>query len=174
MRHGRRRFRQDSTCPALLRCHARLNPVTRTGLSPSADRLSRRFRFLAESLCMVLQPRVRLDAHGLGSSHFDRHYSGNRCFFLFLQVLRCFSSLRSPHLSDGLQPSTAGVPPFGHLRINSCLQIPGAFRSLPRPSSLSEAKASSVRSSSLSLLVNHTRRLNFNVSCFYSFCLMKL
>ena len=52
---------------------------------------------------------------------------------------------------DGLQSSTAGVPPFGHLRINSCLQIPGAFRSLPRPSSLSEAKASSVRSCSLSL-----------------------
>ena len=42
------------------------------------------------------------------------------------------------------------VPPFGYRRINSCLQIPGAFRSLPRPSSLLEAKASSVRSSSLS------------------------
>ena len=35
--------------------------------------------------------------------------------------------------------STMGVPPFGHLRINSCLQIPGAFRSLPRPSSPPEA-----------------------------------
>ena len=43
---------------------------------------------------------------GLGSVRFDRHYSGHRCFFLFLQVLRCFSSLRSPRLiavSD-LQP----------------------------------------------------------------------
>ena len=29
---------------------------------------------------------------GLGSSHFARRYSGNRCFFLFLRVLRCFSS----------------------------------------------------------------------------------
>ena len=27
------------------------------------------------------------------------------------------------------------VAPFGHLRINSCLRIPAAFRSLPRPSS---------------------------------------
>ena len=51
----------------------------------------------------------------------------------------------------GDRPSACRVTPFGHLRINSCLQIPGAFRSLPRPSSLSEAKASSVRSSSLSL-----------------------
>ena len=47
MRHGRRRFRQDSSCPALLRWHPPRSPVTRTGLSPSPARLSRRFRFLA-------------------------------------------------------------------------------------------------------------------------------
>ena len=29
---------------------------------------------------------------GLGSSHFARRYFGNRCFFLFLRLLRCFSS----------------------------------------------------------------------------------
>ena len=33
---------------------------------------------------------------GLGSFPFARRYSENRFFFLFLQVLRCFSSLRSP------------------------------------------------------------------------------
>ena len=49
-----------------------------------------------------------------------------------------------------VRPSTLRVPPFRYLRINSCLQIPGAFRSLPRLSSLLEAKASSVRSCSLS------------------------
>jgi hypothetical protein len=32
----------------------------------------------------------------LGSSRFARRYSGNRIFFLFLQVLRCFSSLGVP------------------------------------------------------------------------------
>ena len=32
---------------------------------------------------------------GLGSSSFARHYSRNRFFFLFLWVLRCFSSPRS-------------------------------------------------------------------------------
>jgi hypothetical protein len=31
---------------------------------------------------------------GLGCSHFVRHYFGNRVCFLFLQLLRCFSSLR--------------------------------------------------------------------------------
>ena len=41
------------------------------------------------------------------------------------------------------------------------MRIPGAFRSLPRPSSLPEAKASSVRSSSLSrtFRMNHLRHL---------------
>src|SRR5699024_4965941 len=29
---------------------------------------------------------------GLGSSRFARRYSGNRFFFLFLRVMRCFSS----------------------------------------------------------------------------------
>ena len=35
---------------------------------------------------------------GLGSSSFARHYSRNRFFFLFLWVLRCFSSPRSLHI----------------------------------------------------------------------------
>ena len=39
------------------------------------------------------------------------------------------------------------VSPFGHLRITSCLQIPAAFRSLPRPSSAPSAKAFALRPS---------------------------
>jgi hypothetical protein len=35
---------------------------------------------------------------GLGCSHFARHYSGNHGCSLFLRVLRCFSSPRSPLL----------------------------------------------------------------------------
>ena len=35
---------------------------------------------------------------GLGYSHFARRYSGNHFCFLFLGVLRCFSSPRSPLL----------------------------------------------------------------------------
>jgi hypothetical protein len=47
---------------------------------------------------------------GLGSAPFARHYSGYRLFFLFLRVLRCFSSPGSPTLTSvlGLQPS--GLP----------------------------------------------------------------
>ena len=41
------------------------------------------------------------------------------------------------------------VPPFGHPRIQACLQLPEDFRSLPRPSSPVCAKASTVRTYSL-------------------------
>jgi hypothetical protein len=34
--------------------------------------------------------------YGLGSFPFARRYLGNRYYFLFLGVLRCFSSPRSP------------------------------------------------------------------------------
>ena len=53
-------------------------------------------------------------------------------YFLFLRVLRCFSSPRWPWLC---QCPCGRVSPFGHPRISSYLPIPAAFRSLSRPSS---------------------------------------
>ena len=38
------------------------------------------------------------------------------------------------------------VSPFGHPRVEDCLRLTEAYRSLPRPSSPSRAKASTVRS----------------------------
>jgi hypothetical protein len=46
-------------------------------------------------LIVVLQPHDCRNNHGLGCSPFARHYWGNHYCFLLLQVLRCFSSLRS-------------------------------------------------------------------------------
>src|SRR5690606_13143522 len=46
-------------------------------------------------------------------------------------------------------PLAGWVSPFGHLRINACCQLPGAFRRLPRPSSPLTAKASTVCALSL-------------------------
>ena len=58
----------------------------------------------------------------LGCSRFARRYWGNRSFFLFLQILRCFSSLRSPlqtyEFSLGWQHlSHCRVSPFRNLRV---------------------------------------------------------
>ncbi len=44
--------------------------------------------------------------------------------------------------AEGLTVLTVWVSPFGNLRINARLQLPVAYRSLPRPSSSPGAKAS--------------------------------
>ena len=46
---------------------------------------------------------------GLGSSHFARRYFGNRCFFLFLRLLRCFSSPGSPPYVMDWRMDTKGL-----------------------------------------------------------------
>jgi hypothetical protein len=86
---------------------------------------------------------------GLGCSPFARRYWGNRNCFLFLRVLRWFTSpgwLRHPMNSDGaLEDYPRGVAPFGNLRVKACLRLTEAYRSLPRPSSPVCAKASTAR-----------------------------
>ena len=53
-------------------------------------------------------PGTRRNAAGLGSSPFARRYWENRCYFLFLRVLRCFSSPRSPQCYTDV-----GIAPYG-------------------------------------------------------------
>ena len=90
---------------------------------------------------VVLQPQLCRNIAGLGSFPFARHYSGNHYYFLFLCLLRCFSSAR---LRICNYPSGNQVSPFRNLRINSYLLIPVAYRSLSRLSSPLRAKASPV------------------------------
>ena len=52
---------------------------------------------LSQVYIVVLQPRNCRNNYGLGYFHFARRYFGNRCFFLFLLLLRCFSSEGWPH-----------------------------------------------------------------------------
>ena len=76
--------------------------ISRTGLSPSAASLSRLFRYPSVvPLSPVLQPRRCRNTDGLGSCAFARHYWRNHCCFLFLRVLRCFSSPGWPLSSTG-------------------------------------------------------------------------
>ena len=87
---------------------------------------------------------------GLGSSAFARRYLRNRCFFLFLRVLRCFSSPGSLPYVMNWRMDTWGVlkwvSPFRNLRIKGYLLLPEAYRSLSRLSSALSAKASTLRS----------------------------
>ena len=92
----------------------------------------------------------------MASFHFARRYLGNRqIFFLFLRLLRCFSSpgsLRIPMDSVyGDRGLLRRVSPFRHLRVTGYLLLTAAFRSLSRLSSALSAKASSLRSLQLNL-----------------------
>ena len=52
------------------------------------------------SCCSHIAVRTPSCTHdGLGSFPFARRYLGNRCFFLFLPVLRCFSSRSAPRMT---------------------------------------------------------------------------
>ena len=108
---------------------------------------------LLNSLNQLCSPNPRwISSSGLGSSYFARHYSRNRFFFLFLWVLRCFSSPRSLHIHYFTYVWITGLfPPaeFPHSDIygyNGYLLLPIAFRSLSRPSSALGAKAFTLRS----------------------------
>ena len=85
---------------------------------------------------------------GLGCSAFARRYLRNRVFFLFLRVLRCFSSPGSPPCVMDWRMNTQGVPawvsPFRDPWIKGYLRLPMAYRSLSRLSSALSAKASAL------------------------------
>ena len=86
--------------------------------------------------------------------------SGITCCFLFLRLLRCFSSPGSlPNVMDWRMDNwrfSSWVSPFRNLRITGYLLLPEAFRSLSRLSSALSAKASTLRSSSLNLHIQHS------------------
>ena len=124
--------------------YCRCLPISITRLSLSMAGFPKTLLLSFSSLLQSITPdRTR---SGLGSFPFARRYSENRCFFLFLRVLRCFSSPGSlPYVmywrmdDSGLH---CRVSPFGYLRVIRCLLLTAAFRSLSRPSSAPSAKAS--------------------------------
>ena len=138
-------------------------PASLTGLSPSTAGLSRTVPLQLQVISAVLTP---VCSHsGLGSFHSARRYSGNHFCFLFLRLLRCFSSPGSPpHPMDSgtdTQAFPAWVSPFRHLRILAYLPLPAAFRSLSRLSSAPSARASAL----CSFLLNRLRHAGPSLRC---------
>ena len=127
--------------------------LTGTGLSPSVAGFPKAVPLDVAVACAVRTPRRT--RHGLGSSGFARRYSRNRCFFLFLRLLRCFSSPGSLRMAMdspyGDRSLSGRVSPFRHPRLVGYLLLPVAFRSLSRLSSALSAKASTLRSFLLDL-----------------------
>ena len=101
-------FRQDSSCPALLRILVSRPTqdtaiVQLTCLYGPFTLFGRTFQIVpvhSRLIVAVLLPRRCRNNVGLGSFPFARRYLGNRCFFLFLLLLRCFSSEGWPPSPD--------------------------------------------------------------------------
>ena len=87
--------------------HLSLRSVSPTGLSPSMVDLSRSFGYRSFDPLWWSHDPEPPKRFGLGSSPFARRYSGNLVCFLFLWVLRCFTS-----------PGT----------LSNCLEYPDFFR----------------------------------------------
>ena len=135
---------------------------SRTGLSPSLAGFPK--TFLLGSTNQLCGPNPTVHAPWFGLFPFRSpllwksiFLSNERtCFFLFLRLLRCFSSPGSlPYVMDWRMDdwsSSSRVSPFRHLRISGYLLLPAAFRSLSRLSSALSAKASTLRSFLLDLV----------------------
>ena len=125
---------------------ALLLSISDTRLSRFLAGLPRPFSYQLQINYAVLTPKDK--SSGLGSFPFARRYSGNRCFFLFLRVLRCFSSPGSPHAPMCSVHDGGGllrrVPPFRNRWLKGYLLLPNAYRSLSRLSSALSAKASAL------------------------------
>jgi hypothetical protein len=76
--------------PRTTRDSARLLKFLTTGLSPSLVQYSAASSNCYSPRCCPTTPSAKAD--GLGCSLFARRYWGNRFCFLFLGLLRCFSS----------------------------------------------------------------------------------
>ena len=128
--------------------------ISSTGLSPSLAGFPKTVPLYA--LNQLCSPNPGLHAiRGLPSSAFARRYLRNRSFFLFLALLRCFSSGGSPPYAMDSHMDARALPvrvsPFRDPRIVAYMRLPVAFRSLSRLSSALSAKASTLRSSLLDL-----------------------
>ena len=97
-----------------------------TGLSPSLVQYlsassNRQIRY-----CCPTTPISKLV--GLGCFPFAHHYLGNRNFFLFLQLLRCFSSLGWLFPVYIFNRQYLGLPHSDISGSIASFQLPGAFR----------------------------------------------
>ena len=133
--------------PTVLRNPAGAWGLTPTGLSPSPAPRSSGLRLHPRGSnagpCNTTSPGCFHPGFSLPCAAFGRPYSRHRFCFLFLRVLRCFNSPRSPSLT-GVRQKPREVP-FGNPRLDGCLRLTGAYRSLPRPSSAPRAEPSTRR-----------------------------
>ena len=113
---GRPRFQQDFSCPAVLRyCTGKTTVFRIRGFHPLCQAFPKPFYYtfiLSLAVRKPVQPyNPRLT--GLGSSNFARHYFRNLFWFLFLELLRWFSSLSIALITYLCSVINDGITPIG-------------------------------------------------------------
>ena len=134
------KFRQDSTCLAVLRYRVRY--ILITGLSPSVARFSKTVHLYISFVTLNgtrAVPRSFATTSGIAIAFFSCSYWDVSVHCVLFQLLGCHCWR---------------VAPFGNPRISAHLLLPEAYRRSSRPSSASNAKASTMRLISLTLLYN--------------------
>ena len=114
---------------------------------------------------MVLQPRQD-KSRRFGLFRVRSPLLTESILVLFLWILRCFTSPRIARpilcIQTGATPNErCRVSPFGNLRIKACVPLPEAYRSLLRPSSPDEAKASINCCNWFMQTLTYSRRLSY-------------
>ena len=150
LRDGPRGFRQDYTCPALLRILQRDYRISLTGLSPSSVQLSICFSYATIFLLSYRSPTTPTPKNWFGLFPFRSPLLRESIFLSLPPVTKMFqfAGLLSLLLCIHNRITVSyycWVPPFGNLRIKAYLQLPEAYRCSSRPSSASSAKASAMR-----------------------------
>ena len=175
MESGLPRFPQGFSCPVVLGNRAQgvraafaYGAITRSG-GP--------FQILRLTVGLVTPRRVRSSSDpapqlptgnacglsrrsSLGSSPFARRYLGNRGCFLFLEVLRCFSSLGSPHTAYEFSGGYASITSrgFPHSGIRGSMPACGFPRLIAACHALHRFLAPRHPPSALSSLTTDTSR----------------
>ena len=120
---------------------------------------------------MVLQPRQD-KSRRFGLFRFRSPLLTESILVLFLRILRCFTSPRIARTILCIQTvatpyERCRVSPFGNLRIKACVPLPEAYRSLLRPSSPDEAKASINCCNWFMQTLTYSRRLFYPLTSIY-------
>lgn len=144
-------FRTGLACPVLLRCSTRVRHVLLRDFHPLWSGCPDRFKGMTNlSLCVIktvesYNPCRQADRFGLLRVRSPLLAE----LFLFLGILGCFGSPGAlpPHYGFAGRRTRVRLVGFPHSEIHgycACRRLPVTFRSLPRPSSASSAKASTL------------------------------
>ena len=134
---GPGRFTQNYSCSALLRTPLRPLMLRIRDCHPLRLNFPEHSPHTRGTTAWSYNPRRALKRSGFGLLPVRSPLLGESLtYFLFLGVLRCFSSPGSPHRLCGDTRVLRGwVVPFGNPRVKGHLHLTAAYRSLSRPSS---------------------------------------